>query len=93
MDDDESSPQPFAPIVDQLGMHADLGPNDQVTAMIIITKTMNFESGDIFLGYYRSEGLDWIDARGMLAAASDIASSIGSLGAFGCDDHDLEDED
>ena len=91
MEDNESTPQPFAPIVEQMGMHAELGPNDQVTAMIIITKTCNFESGDIFLGYYRSEGLDWIDARGMLAAASDIASSIGSLGAFGCDD--LEDED
>jgi hypothetical protein len=91
-DDDEHTCQPFGPIVDQLGLHADLGENDQVTAMIIITKTCNFESGDIFLGYYRSEGLDWIDARGMLAAASDIASSIGSLGAFGVDD-DMLDED
>jgi hypothetical protein len=94
MEDDESTSQPFAPIVEQMGMTAELGPNDQVTAMIIITKTMNFESGDVFLGYYRSEGLDWIDARGMLGAAGDIASSIGSLSAFGgCGDHDFEDED
>ncbi len=93
-DCDEPTPQPFAPIVEQMGMEAQLGPNDQVTAMIIITKTMNFETGDIYLGYYRSDGLDWIDARGMLAAASDIASSIGSLGlgAYGVDDDAIDDD-
>ena len=71
-DRDEDTSQPFAPIVDQLGMRAELGDNDQVSAMIIIVKTIDFESGEVGLGYYRSPGLDWIDARGMLATAQDI---------------------
>lgn len=87
-DDDTSTSQPFGPIVEQMGMRADLGEHDQVTAMIIITKTVNFESGDVALGYYRSEGLDWIDARGMVATASDIASTICSNTAYVDDDDD-----
>ncbi|HEY2089068.1 MAG TPA: hypothetical protein VGH54_23970 [Mycobacterium sp.] len=86
-DSDEETWQPFAPIVEQMGMKAELGENDQVTAMIIITKTMDFETGDVALGYYRSKGLDWIDARGMVATAMDIAQAS-VLGREPCDDDD-----
>lgn len=75
MDDADVTSQPFAPIVEQFGMRCELADNDQVTAMIIIVKTIDFESGDVALGYYRSKGLDWIDARGMIATAQDIVTT------------------
>jgi hypothetical protein len=72
---DRDTSQPFAPIVEQLGMRAELGDSDQVTAMIIIVKTVEFGTGEVGLGYYRSPGLDWIDARGMIATAQDILTT------------------
>jgi hypothetical protein len=41
----------------------------------------------VALGYYRSKGLDWIDARGMVATAMDIAQAS-VLGREPCDDDD-----
>jgi hypothetical protein len=64
--------QPLAPVLERLGLVADLEDHEHVVSGFLICKIQNFETGVTSLGTYSSTGLDWIDKRGLMAAALDV---------------------
>lgn len=61
--------KPLGPLVDQLGVTGDIRPNDQVTECLVLCKVIDCETGDVSLGRYVSDGLDWLSEGGLLEAA------------------------
>lgn len=65
-DDDER--QQIGSIIDHLGVTAIIGPNQQITEVLVISKLTNFEDGTTELGVYNSSGMDWIAMLGLFRA-------------------------
>jgi hypothetical protein len=62
---------PLGPIVESLGIKANLADNDQITDMVILAKVIDAESGATGLGVYHND-IDWITQLGLLMAAVNV---------------------
>jgi hypothetical protein len=67
--------RPAGPILDDLGVHMALDPNDRVTEVLVIGKLTNLETGDVGL-VCASNDLDWIARWGLLAAAGEVERGV-----------------
>lgn len=69
--------RPAAPIVESLGVTLDLEDGQHVVSLVVVGKVVDFDSEDarpaLILG--KSEGLDWIDQRGLVYAAVEVLQS------------------
>ena len=66
--------RPLGPVIESLGITVCLDPDDQVTDVLAIIKTVNMRTGEVALSLQRNETADWITQRGMMAAALDLIS-------------------
>lgn len=70
-----SEPKQAGPLLDALGVTLNLDEHDQLTDVLIIGRTTDFESGDTGIVIGNSAGLDWITQYGLLGAARYILES------------------
>lgn len=64
-----TDPRHAGPILDALGVTFDLDIHDQVTEVLVLGKTSNFESGDTGFLLANSPGMDFITQHGLPAVA------------------------
>ena len=72
-----TDPRPAGPILDALGVTFDLDEHDQVTDILVIGRTADFESGQTGFLLGRSQGLDWVTQYGLLAIAQKVLDETG----------------
>lgn len=70
-----SEPRPAGPLLDALGVTLNLDDHDQLTDVLIVARTTDFESGETGLVIGQSPGLDWVTQYGLVAAARHILDS------------------
>lgn len=68
------SEQPAGPILDGLGVTLDLDDGDLIASAVVVAKVVNGE-GEVTLLIADSEGMSWLDQRGLIAAANDLVRS------------------
>lgn len=78
-----SAPEPLGPLIDALGVTAELTDNHVVTEVLVLAKVSDLSDGQTALGIYHS-GMDWMSQLGLLAAAKLVIASSD----FGPDDDD-----
>ena len=70
-----SEPRPAGPLLDALDVTLNLDEHDQLTDVLIVARTADFESGDTGIVIGTSRGLDWVTQYGLLAAARHVLDS------------------
>jgi hypothetical protein len=73
--------QPLGPILDNLGVVANLDAGEQITDVLVIAKISDFDNGHTAIGVYNNTGVDWVLKLGLLAAAREVLDTeIGRKG-------------
>jgi hypothetical protein len=71
---DEEPRQPIGPLLDTLGVTADLDPDQQITEALVLAKVTDFSTGQTALGVYHS-GLDWVAQLGLIEGGRMVLSA------------------
>jgi hypothetical protein len=64
-----SESQPIGPLMDELGVTFEPGPQERVTDVLVLMKTVDLSTGTVGV-IVASNGLDWV-AQGALIRAAD----------------------
>jgi hypothetical protein len=70
-----STQQPLAPIIEGLGVQVSLDPEERITEVLVIAKTVDMDSGVVAVTIASNE-LDWIAQAGLAAAYGQVIAGI-----------------
>lgn len=70
----DAEPVALGPILDELGVTADMADGDRITEALVLMKTLNLNTGEVALGI-ASNDLDWIAQGGLMFAATQAMNS------------------
>ena len=73
---DEDTEQPIGPVLDALDVTIDLDPEERLTDVIVIGRSMDFENGTAQLVVTGTKHTDWITKLGLFAAAKDMLNMV-----------------
>lgn len=81
---DDCDGTPVGSIIDELGVRFHLHPDQRVTDVVIIAKTVSMDDSTVAL-IIADSGIDWILKRGLLASAREILAAEPPLTTNGGD--------
>lgn len=70
--------KPIGPYLDEIGMTIELGPDDTVVDALVVTRTMNLETGKVTVNFEISPSaeVDPVIRGGLVHAASEINAGV-----------------